>query len=231
MIKLCWHVMMTYDKLHMDVSCMDIMEPNFSGGHHWPVQPSKAWTRLGIEQGIEQTYHDARHVTWPALDVVHCIWRICKVKHGLGSPRCCILSLKQWWYVMIRLKICKCFCRFVHRMLRLWYGMTVLRIVFLALFAGLAFCIFCAIDNCWQHLTVSLETQSKQETGMFHGAFTLGIQCRIQWGMLEWWQVCPILMLRAAPNMFADQAQSVRGTVMPHDSLGMPSWGHSRDRF
>ena len=50
-------------------------------------------------------------------------------------------------------------------------------------------------------------------------------------GQLEWWQVCPILMLRAAPNMFADQAQSVRGTVMPHDSLGMPSWGHSRDRF
>ena len=89
---------------------------------------------------------------------------------------------------------------------------------------------YCAIDS-WQHLTVSLETQSKQETGMFHGAFTLGIQCRIQWGMLEWWQVCPILMLRAAPNMFADQAQSVRGTVMPHDSLGMPSWGHSRDWF
>ena len=30
------------------------------------------------------------------------------------------------------------------------------------------------------------------------------------------WQVCPILMLRAAPNMFADQAQFVAFSDMCH---------------
>ena len=132
--------------------CMDIMA-NFSGGHHWPVQPSNAWTRLGIDV---MTWRNQYWMPFTGCDRLEGeTWaRLAKMLHS------------EFEAVMLTLKISKCLCRFVYRMMRLWYSMTVLRIVFLAPFAGLA---FCATDNCWQHLTVSLETQSKQETRMFHG--------------------------------------------------------------
>ena len=63
-------------------------------------------------------------------------------------------------------------------MLRLWYGMTVLRIVTLALIVVLC---------CFPVSSL---------TGLHGWCYS----CRSC-------QVCPILMLRAAPNMFADQVQ------------------------